>query len=168
MKELILSYFWQNKSGSTHEEQANTFLAVAEQWKSTKEGHLKPKTIYDNWRKLENYVLPTLGKIPVTEITAPLAISTLRPVEAKGKLEMVKRCGQLMNEIMNYSVNSGLIQANPLTGINLVFRKPKVTHLRAMEPKEITSLLQAISTANLFISTRCLIEWQLHNHGSPF
>ena len=63
------------------QEQLNTFRAVAEQWKSTKEGHLKPNTIYDNWRKLENYVLPTLGKMPVSEITAPLAISTLRPVD---------------------------------------------------------------------------------------
>ena len=149
------------------EEQANTFKAVAKQWKSTKEGHLKPKTIHDNWRKLENYIFPKLGKMPVNEITAPVAISILRPVEAEGKLEMVKRCGQLMNEIMNYSVNCGLIQANPLTGINLVFRKPKVTHLRAMQPEEITQLSQAISTANLFISTRCLIEWQLHTMVRP-
>ena len=149
------------------EAQANTFQVVAEQWKSTKVGRLKPKTISDNWRKLENYIFPTLGKLPVKDLTAPIAIQTLRPIEAQGKLEMVKRCGQLMNEIMNFSVNSGLISANPLSGIKQVFRKPKVTHLKAMKPSDIKELLQAISTANIYLATRCLIEWQLHTMVRP-
>ncbi|RLV58399.1 DUF4102 domain-containing protein [Parashewanella curva] len=149
------------------EEQANSFLVLAQQWKSTKEGHLKPKTISDNWRKLENYVFPTLGSMPIKEITAPIAIQVLRPVETQGKLEMVKRCGQLMNEVMNYAVNSGLIHSNPLMGINKVFRKPKVTHLRAMEPDNIKELMQAIASANIYFGTRCLIEWQLHTMVRP-
>ncbi|WP_416351537.1 tyrosine-type recombinase/integrase [Parashewanella curva] len=121
----------------------------------------------DNWRKLENYVFPFLGSMPIKEITAPIAIQILRPVEAQGKLEMVKRCGQLMNEVMNYAVNSGLIDFNPLVGINKVIRKPKVTHLRAMEPDDIKELMQAIASANIYFGTRCLIEWQLHTMVRP-
>lgn len=118
-------------------EQNATFKFVAEQWKVTKEGQLKEKTLNGNWRKLELYVFPKLGTIPVSKITAPIAIATLRPIENQGLLETVKRTAQLMNEIMNYAVNSGVIHANPLSGIREVFKKHKVVHMKALRPHEM-------------------------------
>ncbi|RJY13167.1 DUF4102 domain-containing protein [Parashewanella spongiae] len=149
------------------EEQVNTFRAVAELWVATKKGALKARTISDNWQKLEKYIMPTLGEVPIKSITAPIAIAALRPTEQRGRLEVVKRCSQLMNEILNFAVNSGLVHANPLTGIRSVFQKPIVTHLRALQPHENKVLLQALAYANVYLITRCLIEWQLHTMVRP-
>lgn len=148
-------------------EQNATFLFVAEQWKSTKGGRIKEKTLHGNWRKLELYAFPKLGAIPVTKITAPLAISALRPIEAQGLLETVKRTAQLMNEIMNYAVNSGLILANPLSGIRDVFKRHKVVHMKALQPHEMHELIKTVATANIQKVTRFLIEWQLHTMVRP-
>lgn len=148
-------------------EQNATFQFVAEQWKATKEGRIKEKTLHGNWRKLELYAFPKLGAIPVTKLTAPLAIAALRPIEDQGLLETVKRTAQLMNEIMNYAVNSGLIMANPLAGIRDVFKKHKVVHLKALQPHEMHELIKTIATANIQKVTRFLIEWQLHTMVRP-
>lgn len=148
-------------------EQNATFLFVAEQWKSTKGGRIKEKTLHGNWRKLELYAFPKLGAIPVTKLTAPLAISALRPIEDQGLLETVKRTAQLMNEIMNYAVNSGLILANPLSGIRDVFKRHKVVHMKALQPHEMHELIKTVATANIQKVTRFLIEWQLHTMVRP-
>lgn len=148
-------------------EQNATFKLVAEQWKVTKEGQLKEKTLNGNWRKLELYAFPKLGTIPVSKITAAIAIAALRPVENQGLLETVKRTAQLMNEIMNYAVNSGVIHANPLSGIREVFRKHKVVHMRALQPHEMYELIRTVATAKIQHVTRFLIEWQLHTMVRP-
>lgn len=110
----------------------------------------KEKTLEGNWRKLELYAFPKLGSIPVSKLTAPMAIAALRPIESQGLLETVKRTAQLMNEIMNYAVNSGVIHANPLAGIRDVFKKHKVVHMKALQPHEMhdlyAPLLQQISS----------------------
>ncbi len=144
-----------------------TFQSLAQEWKSSKEGSVKPKTLQDNWRKLELYAFPELGTLPISQISAPVAIASLRPIEAMGRLETVKRTVQLMNEVMNYAVNCGVIHSNPLVGIRDVFKKPQVVHMRALKPHEIGELVKHIATANVQLVTRFLIEWQLHTMVRP-
>lgn len=148
-------------------ENAQTLKHIAQMWMDTKQEHIKPKTIEGNWRKLELYAFPKLGGIAVSKLTAPMAIAALKPVEQQGRLETVKRTAQLLNEIMNYAVNAGLISSNPLSGIREVFRKSKVEHMTALRPHELPELLQTVATANLQLTTRCLIEWQLHTMTRP-
>lgn len=148
-------------------EQNNTFKAVATLWMDTKKNRIKSKTIEGNWRKLELYAFPNIGSIPVSMLTAPMAIAALKPIEKKGQLETVKRTAQLINEVMTYAVNAGLIHANPLSGIREVFRKPKVKHMAALKPHELPELVQTVARANMAVTTKSLIEWQLHTMTRP-
>ena len=34
--------------------------------------------------------------------------------------------------------------------------------MKTLKPEELPELMQRLSTANIQLSTRCLIEWQLH------
>ncbi|MPW28421.1 tyrosine-type recombinase/integrase [Agarivorans sp. B2Z047] len=148
-------------------EQCASFSRVAVLWKDSKVGSLKEKTLHDNWRKLELYAFPKLGSIPVSKLTAPMAIAAPKPTEQKGLYETVKRTAQLMNEIMNFAVNSGLIHSNPLVGIREVFRRHKVIHMKALKPEELHELIKTVATANMHRVTRFLIEWQLHTMTRP-
>ncbi|ETK15233.1 site-specific recombinase, phage integrase family protein [Pseudomonas sp. FH4] len=96
-----------------------------------------------------------------------MVIKILRPIEAKGSLETVKRLSQRLNEIMTYGVNSGLIFANPLSGIRAVFKKPKKENMAALPPEELPELMMEIANASIKRTTRCLIEWQLHTMTRP-
>ena len=118
-------------------------------------------------RSLENHIFPTLGDIPIHKLHARQVIATLEPVAAKGQLETIKRLCQRMNEVMIYATNSGLIEHNPLSGISKAFPNPQAQHMLTLVPERLPELMQALNTANIKITTRCLIEWQLHTITRP-
>lgn len=85
----------------------------------------------------------------------------------QGEAQSVKRVSQRLNEIMTYGVNSGMILANPLSGIRAVFKKPKKENMAALPPDELPELMMEIANASIKRTTRCLIEWQLHTMTRP-
>jgi integrase len=145
----------------------HTFFNVSKRWFEVKQDSVTDDYAKDLWRSLERHIFPALANTPISNINAPVVIQILKPIEAKGSLETVKRLSQRLNEIMNYAVNSGLVQANPLTGIKAVFKKPKKENMAALTPAELPELMQAIANASIKRTTRCLIEWQLHTMTRP-
>lgn len=145
----------------------HTLEKVAEAWFDLKKENVTPAYAEDIWRSLTLHVLPDIGSTPISQLTAPKAIDLLRPLETKGSLETVKRVSQRLNEIMTYAVNSGLIHANPLSGIRAVFKKPKKQHMPALSPDELPELMLAIANASIKRTTRTLIEWQLNTMTRP-
>ena len=148
-------------------ETEHTFQNVATAWYELKKDSVTPAYAEDIWRSLTLHVFPDLGTTPISAISAPQVINLLRPLETKGSLETVKRLSQRLNEIMTYGVNSGLIHANPLSGIRSVFKKPKKKNMAALAPDELKELMVAIANASIKRTTRCLIEWQLNTMTRP-
>ena len=148
-------------------ETEHTFQNVATAWYELKKDAVTPAYAEDIWRSLTLHVFPDLGTTPISAISAPEVINLLRPLETKGSLETVKRLSQRLNEIMTYGVNSGLIHANPLSGIRSVFKKPKKKNMAALAPDELKELMVAIANASIKRTTRCLIEWQLNTMTRP-
>ena len=145
----------------------HTFENISAAWFELKKDSVTPAYAEDIWRSLTLHVFPDLATTPISAITAPKVINLLRPLETKGSLETVKRLTQRLNEIMTYGVNSGLIHANPLSGIRSVFKKPKKKNMAALAPDELKELMVAIANASIKRTTRCLIEWQLHTMTRP-
>lgn len=145
----------------------HTFIKVTKEWFEIKKDDVTADYAVDIWRSLELHIFPNLADTPVKEITAPQVIELLKPIEAKGSLETVKRLAQRLNEVMNFATNCGLIQANPLTGIKAAFKKPRKENMAALTPAELPELMGAIANASIKRTTRCLIEWQLHTMTRP-
>ncbi|WP_372929958.1 integrase domain-containing protein [Shewanella putrefaciens] len=145
----------------------NTFEKVATDWFEIKRDSITAEHAAKTWSSLELHILPYLGKTPIGQVTAPMVIKIFRPIEAKGTLETVKRLSQRVNEIMVYAVNTGLIHANPLSGIKAAFKKPKKQNMAAMPPAELPELMRTIANASIRRTTRFLIEWQLHTMTRP-
>ncbi|MEZ8474480.1 tyrosine-type recombinase/integrase [Vibrio toranzoniae] len=145
----------------------HTFLNISKEWFEIKKHDVTPDYAVDIWRSLELHIFPYLSDTPVKQITAPQVIELLRPIEAKGSLETVKRLIQRLNEVMGYATNCGFISANPLTGIRKAFKKPKKENMASLSPAELPELIEAIANANIKRTTRCLLEWQLHTMTRP-
>ncbi len=148
-------------------ETEHTFENVATAWFELKKDSVTPAYAEDIWRSLTLHVFPSMKSTPLSEVNAPMVIKLLRPIEAKGSLETVKRVSQRLNEIMTYGVNSGMIFANPLSGIRAVFKKPKKENMAALPADELPELMMEIANASIKRTTRCLIEWQLHTMTRP-
>lgn len=91
----------------------HTFEKVATAWFEMKKDSVTKAYAEDIWRSLTLHVFPSMKTTPLSQITALMVIKILRPIEAKGSVETVKRLSQRLNEIMTYGVNSGLIFATP-------------------------------------------------------
>lgn len=137
------------------------FSTVAANWFQLKSKSVTPDYAKDIWRSLEKDVFPAIGEIPVQQIKARKLVETLDPIKARGALETVRRLVQRINEIMIYAVNTGLLDANPASGVGMAFEKPKKQNMPTLRPEELPKLMRSLVMSNLSVSTRCLIEWQL-------
>lgn len=145
----------------------HTFRAIAERWFELKKPSVSANYAEDLWRSLDLYLFPVIGNLPIAEVKAQTAIKAIEPIAASGKLETVRRLTQRVNEIMTYAVNSGLIDANPCSGISKVFQKPEKNHMPTLTPNQLPELMNKLAKANISLQTRLLIEWSLHTLVRP-
>ena len=144
-----------------------TFEFTAKKWLKLKESKVSEVYYKKISNRLETYIFPKLGKIPLHKINAVTTIEAVTPAADQGKLETVKKLCRWINEIMLFAVNTGLIHANPLSGIGKAFDAPKVVNLPTLKPEELPELMLRINNASIKRVTRCLIEWQLHTMVRP-
>lgn len=145
----------------------NTLEHIAKQWIDVKRSTVSEDHANKTWTSLELHIFPNLGKYPIDKLTAKKVIEQLSPIAAKGSLETIKRLCQRLNEIMVFSVNTGLLEHNPLSGIGKAFKTPEKQHLATIKPEELPALMQTINRASIKRVTRHLIEWQLHTLTRP-
>lgn len=149
------------------QKETHLLVNVASQWFEVKKHSITSDYATDIWRSLEIHVFPKLGNTAIDAIKPIQVIEALRPLSEKGSLESVKRVCQRLNEIMTFSVNTGLIEFNCLTGVRHAFRPPKATHMPTIKPDQLGQLMFDLLNANIRRVTRLLIEWQLHTMVRP-
>lgn len=155
------------KQQGVDEENSNTFKKAAMEWIVIKKTKVSKDHATDVWRSLESHIFPKLGNIPLNKLTAPKVIAVIKPVAAKGCLDLTQRLCQRINEVMDHVLNTGLIFNNPLSGINKAFEAPKKKHMPTLQPDELPELMTELTQARIKIVTRILIEWQLHTMCRP-
>ncbi|MDP2715501.1 integrase domain-containing protein [Rheinheimera sp.] len=145
----------------------NTFQNACEKWFKVKFSAISARHAFNIQRSFEQHVFPKAGYLPLKELSAQQIIEILRPLEKLHKLETLSRLCQRINELMTWCVNTGLLEFNRLSGIKAAFSTPKNENMKTLKPEELPELMQRLSTASIQLSTRCLIEWQLHTMVRP-
>jgi len=160
-------YHREEKAREKLEALNNTFGTFADKWLQLKLKAVKPETAKHAWKSLEKHVLPLLQNVPIHLVKPKTIIDILKPIEAKGSLETVKRLCRMVNEIMRLAVASGHIEANTLADITKLFAAPKKKNMATITPDRLPELMLALSASNTMLITRCLVEWQLHTMTRP-
>ncbi len=145
----------------------NTLKNVTLDWFELKKTKIAEVTAISILRTFENHLFPKVGHRAIDKLLAPEAIAAIKPLAAKGSLETASKLIGHLNEVMTYAVNTGLIHHNPLAGIKSAFETPKATHMLTIKPEELPELMKALCYASIKLTTRCLIEWQLHTLVRP-
>ncbi|WP_028765338.1 integrase domain-containing protein [Shewanella colwelliana] len=145
----------------------NTLRSVTDTWFEIKKQKVSKNHGQKLYRRLELYLFPALADTPISTLTAPQVIQVLKPAEAKGNVETCKRVISWLNEVMTFAVNTGLIHSNPLIGIAAAFGVPEKRQMPTLKPAELPEFMEALSYASIKLTTRCLIELQLHTMTRP-
>ncbi|MCK3654626.1 integrase [Pasteurellaceae bacterium Macca] len=159
----------QRQEESKQAEINNTFEAVAVQWFEYRKTRANFSENYqkDVTRLLNRVLLPAFGTLPITQITAPMALKAFKPLQEKGTLETLKRAIQKMNEIMTYALHREIIPHNPLINLSKEFDNPKVEHMKTIKPEDLPEFMYALTNAQIHLQTRYLILWQMLTMTRP-
>jgi len=139
----------------------NSLLSVANRWKAKKVQKVEAETLKKDWRRMEIYLFPFIGDMPINEILPKVVIEALESLYNQGKGDTLKRTIRLLNEVLNFAVNYGLIAFNPCLRINEVFNFGKSTNNPAITPKELPELIKAVMYSSAAIQTKLLFKFQL-------
>ena len=100
----------------------------------------------DERRRLETYVLKYLRHYPLDEITAPLVIQLVRPIERSGHLATLKRVIMRLREMLDFAVCAGYIDHNPISRISRIFPAPNVTPMPSLDWQSLEFVFAKLDT----------------------
>jgi len=140
----------------------HSFESVARRW-------------YDHWEagknvrhsgyvlaRLQADVFPAIGTRPIAEIQAPELVRMIKSIEARGALDIAKRCLQMTGQVFRYAIAHGIGGAtrNPATDIKAgdVLRPRVKENYARIDARELPALLRKIEGYSGTPTTRLAIK----------
>ncbi|MER8459021.1 integrase arm-type DNA-binding domain-containing protein [Mesorhizobium sp. M1300] len=124
---------------------ADTFQAVAEEFlaKVKREGKAEATLTKKKW--LIGIAATSLGKLPISEITAGQILIPLRKVEGHGNYETARRLRAVISQVFRYAISTSRVSNDPTFGLRGALVTPTVTHRPAIiEWEKLAGLLRAL------------------------
>lgn len=144
-----------DSSVKTFEVVANEWYAFKlPRWAEAKKGAAKQAQLY-----LDKDLLPSLGKIPIAEVSRKDVLATLRMIEKRGALNVARKCRTWLNEIFRYGIASEYLDVNPAADLDIVAAKePPEKHNPMLRQHELKEFLAELKRADLKDYTRSAIR----------
>ena len=99
------------------------------------------------------------GRKPITEITAPMILKTLRKVEAKGNYETAHRLRSRIGSVFRYAVASGIAETDPTYALRDALIRPTRKHRAAItDPQALGRLMNEIDVFEGQATTRIALK----------
>ncbi len=126
------------------------------------EEHMKTITL-----RLDKYILPGLGHMPVSEITPQDILAVCRLAEDSGFLETAHRVRGLIGQIFRYGIASGYLHADPSGSLRGALKASKTAHYPTLTDKaQIKALIQGIDDYPQPVM-RCALQFSLLTFARP-
>lgn len=124
---------------------ANSFETVAREWFSKMLATWTPDHADKIIKRLERDVFPWMGDKPIADLTAPAVLTTIRRIEARGRLETAHRALQNCGQVFRYAVATGRAERDPTGDLRGALPPTREKHMAAItDPMEVGALLRAI------------------------
>ena len=149
----------QNIKASKKLNATNSFEQVARAWITSHmvnkaESH-KSKVL----RRFELYLFPWIGSKPISSITAPQFLETVKRVESLNIAETAKRTLQTAGQVFRYAVQNGFTERDVTADLKGALAATTKKHMAALtDPKEVSELLRAIDGFKGSFTVLCALK----------
>ena len=112
-----------------------TFERVAREWYGNAKAQWATIHASNVIRSLERDVFPTIGTLPIAQLTPPLILGVLREIETRGAVETAKRVRQRISAVFVYAIAQGITTSDPAEKLGAVLkplrkgRQPAITDI---------------------------------------
>lgn len=136
----------------------NNFETIARKWHSSQspdwsENHIRKVII-----SLEKDIFPSLGSIPIDEITTPILLDTLKTISNRGSLEQSRRVAQRVDSVFKFAIASGIASYNPAQDVKNALPKPKKQNYASISVKELPAFLGALEALEAHPAVKLALE----------
>ena len=124
---------------------ANTFEAVAREYHAAKLSGWSVTHARQWLRCCEKDLFPFLGSLPLSTITAPMLLDTLKRVEARGARQMPHDLREYAGHVFTFGIQTGRCERNPARDLIGALKAHHVKHMAAvLDPVGAGALLRAM------------------------
>ena len=123
--------------------EAPTFKDMFDMWHKTMSKQWSDDYAIDTQQRGDMYLLPQLGKLPITSVKLGMIRDVLLDIQNTGKLDTVKKIKGIITRVMGYAVTMEVIEINIALSLSpdLFIKKPEKHYAHAKTPQELKSLL---------------------------
>ncbi len=107
-----------------------SFKTVALEWHS--KHYTNPKTIKASKLRLEKYLFPVIGKIPINTIKPSMLFNLIEQVQEKGYIETGKRLNTYCSLIFRYGVAKGYCSRDITQDYKGMLKSPSAKHMATL------------------------------------
>lgn len=141
------------------DEAANSFEALAREWFAKRTSCWSTSHADRVISRLEGDVFPWIGCRPITRITAPQLLETVRRVEQRGALETAYRVLSYCSQVFRYAIATGRATHNPSGDLRGALPPVKGKHFASVtEPGEAGKLLRTLDGYQGTFPVRCALR----------
>lgn len=137
----------------------NTFAGLAREWLGNVEAKWSPVYHGDTLTRFETYVFPSIGRRPISEVTAPELLAVLRKIEARGTIETAHKVARACGQVFRYGIATGRCERNPAADLRGALKaRPKPQHMAALPASELPDFLAKIDGYDGEVQTRLALR----------
>jgi len=137
----------------------NTFESIATVWMVNKAADWTDDTAVDIKSRLERYVFPHIGKIPISELEVPDIHGMIQRIERKGLIPTARRAWRDCRSICSYAVITQQAKYNAAAGLEDALASHKVTHHPApIEEDDVAAVMRKIYSGYSRPVTDCAVR----------
>lgn len=122
---------------------ADSFQAVAEEWRDQMLAKRAESHRTKVWARLSNDVFPYIGRRPIAEITAPEVRAVLDRIVARNVIETAKKAQINMGQVFRYAIATGKATNDPTAALRGMLPTAKAKNMAApTEPVAVGGILR--------------------------
>lgn len=137
---------------------SNSFEAVTRAWWEKWKSDRTAGTAHAAMRALEIHVFPKIGSKPVTAVKPMDILELLRPLEARGTTDMLKRVRARIGEIYVHAIANGLATSNPCEGLHKAVKPHTSQHRPALRLGEIRDFFIRLEAVRLSVPVKLALR----------
>lgn len=137
-------------------EQAGTLEVTTKEWLALKDW----EEITKKRRKdmLTRVVFPSLGQLPIRQITSPMILDVLKKAEANNGLSVRDEAKRTLFGIFEFALEMEWVEVNPVRQWKTALPKNKTQHKRALDKTEIGKLMRDTDNPGGSLQTQCAFK----------
>lgn len=139
----------------------NTFETVAREWYKQRQNKWVTSYSASMMKRLERHVFPRLGSRPITSITAPEILSTIRVIEKSDALDLARRMMQTCGQIFMYAIATGRVERNPIPDLRGALKAPVTNHHAYLKAADLPEYLQKLEAYDGLLQTKLALRFLL-------